>query len=161
MRQVTVSSPGSGRAATFVLVIMLVFGLIASGCGSKKFSDGDVRGVDGVYHGTVIDVTEVMVVEDPSLVGPLIGAGVGGLLGSAFGGGTGRTLFVLGGAAFGAAVGGAKDSLTRQYKALQLTMELDNGRVLVVVQGYDEYFVRGDSVRIISLGEDRARVQHE
>lgn len=143
------------------LICVLVLGLVFSGCGSKSYSDGDVRNVTGVYYGTVIDVTDVMVVEDASLVKPLIGAAAGGLLGSAFGAGTGRTLFILGGGALGATLGGAEDALRRKYRATQLTMELDNGRVLVVVQERGEFFVRGDRVRILGMGDERVQVQHE
>jgi outer membrane lipoprotein SlyB len=140
---------------------LLIIGLLFSGCGSKKYSDGDIRTVEGVYHGTVLDVTDVVVEEDPSLVGPLVGGAAGGLVGSAFGAGTGRLLFTLGGAALGSAAGGGTDAFKRRYRAAQITMELDNGGALVVVQRNDEYFVRGDKVRIISLGDDRASVQHE
>lgn len=141
-------------------IIILALVLAPTSCGGKRYSDGSLRESQAVRHGVVLDVTEVMVAEDPSLIGPAIGLAAGGLLGSAFGAGTGRTLFVLGGAALGADVGGGIDYRTRNYKALQITMELDNGNVLMVVQGYDELFVRGDEVRIIVIDEERARVQH-
>ena len=140
--------------------LILVLALALPACGGKKFSDGDLRETLAVRYGTVLDVTEVMVEEDPSLIGPGIGAAAGGLLGSAFGAGTGRTLFVLGGAALGADIGGGIDYRTRRYKANQITMELDNGNVLVVVQGFGEFFVRGDRVRVLVMDEERANVQH-
>jgi outer membrane lipoprotein SlyB len=147
--------------APALLVGLLVCGQLFSGCGGKKFSDGDIRTVDGVYHGIVIDVSDVIVEEDPSVAVPLTGAAVGGLLGAAFGPGSGRWVYAIGGAALGAGISESADTFRRRYKATQITMELDNGGALVVVQGNDEYFVRGDKVRIISLGDDRARVQHE
>lgn len=148
------------RVSFPVSFILLTLCLVLPGCGGKKYSDGDLRNTAAVRYGTVLDVTEVIVEEDPSLVGPAIGLAAGGLLGSAFGGGTGRTLFVLGGALLGADVGGGIDYRSRRYKALQLTLELENGNILVVVQGYDELFVRGDNVRILVMDEERARVQH-
>ena len=142
------------------LILPLAIALALPACGGKRYSDGNLRESQAVRYGVVVDVTEVMVEEDPSLVGPAVGLAAGGLIGSAFGAGTGRTLFILGGAALGADVGGGIDYRTRRYKALQLTMELDNGNILMVVQGYDELFVRGDEVRIIVIDEERARVQH-
>lgn len=148
------------RASSRALAFLLFFTLLLPACGGKRYSDGDLRQSRAVRHGVVVDVTDVMVYEDPSLVGPAVGLAAGGLLGSAFGAGTGRTLFVIGGGLLGADVGGGIDYRTRSYKAMQITMELDNGNILMVVQGYDEVFVRGDEVRIIIIDEDRARVQH-
>lgn len=160
MMQRTIFS-GISRAACALLPLLLLLALALPACGGKKFSDGDLRETTAVRYGTVVDVTEVLVEEDPSLVGPGIGAAAGGLLGSAFGTGTGRTLFVLGGAALGADIGARGfDYHKRRYKANQITMELDNGNILVVVQGFNEFFVRGDRVRILVMDEERANVQH-
>jgi outer membrane lipoprotein SlyB len=49
---------------------------------------------------------------------------------------------------------------SRSYRATQITMELNNGKILVIVQGSDDYFLKGDKVRILHMGEGRARVQH-
>lgn len=152
-----------GRCARVLLVLALALGLVLPGCasrGGKTYSDGDVRTVQRVNQGTVIDVTEVMVEEDPSIVGPLVGGVAGGVIGSLFGAGTGRTLMTLGGAAAGALAGGAAEYGLRRYKATQITMEMDNGETMVVVQGNDDFFVRGDRVRVLQTGEGRARVQH-
>lgn len=146
-----------------LLVVMLCFGMILSGCasrGGRTYSDSEVRNMQRVQNGTVTDVTEVMVEDDPSLVGPAIGGVAGGVIGSLFGSGTGRTLATIGGAALGAVAGAFTESGLRRYKALQVTMRLDNGDTLVVVQGLDEAFVKGDRVRVITTGDGKARVQH-
>ena len=154
---------GKNNRGRGVLVLALILGLLLPGCASrdgKTYSDGDVRQVQGVQYGTVLDVVDVMVEEDPSAVGPVIGGVAGGIIGSLFGGGTGRTLFTLGGAALGAIAGGATEYSARRYKATQITMELESGDTIVVVQGNEELFVRGDKVRIVHTGQGRARVQH-
>lgn len=161
MRRLYSLCPKAGRALFgFALAVALVGG----GCGGKEYSDGDLRTVQSVQEGTVLDVTNVIVEEDPSIVGPLVGGAAGGLLGSAFGGGSGRTLFILGGAALGADIGGEQDSgvnyKKRRYSAMQITMELDSGHVLVVVQGHDDLFIKGDRVRVLRMDKGRARVQH-
>ena len=146
-----------------LLVLALVLGTALSGCasrGGKTYSDGEVRQVQSVQFGTVRDVVEVMVEEDPSVVGPMLGGVAGGIVGSLFGAGSGRVLATLGGAALGALAGGAAEHQIRRYKATQITMELDDGGSIVVVQGNDTLFVNGDRVRIVSTGEGKARVQH-
>ncbi len=153
-----------GVCARALLTVLLAACLGLSGCasrGGKAYSDGEVRTVQRVQYGTVLDVSDVMVEEDPSLVGPMIGAAAGGVVGSLFGSGTGKTLAVLGGVALGAIGGGVTESqLLRRYPAAQITLELDNKDILVIVQGYDDMFVKGDRVRVISTDEGRARVQH-
>ncbi|MDL2290826.1 hypothetical protein LJC09_01805 [Desulfovibrio sp. OttesenSCG-928-F20] len=148
------------RTLPLFLALLLVAGLAA--CGGKQFGDGDIRTISGVSTGTVLDVSDVIVEEDPSLVGPGIGLAAGGLLGSQFGAGTGRLLFTLGGAVLGADIGGYGDMdyYKRRYRAKQLTMEMDSGGILMVVLGDYEYFVRGDRVRVIATDEGRATVQH-
>jgi outer membrane lipoprotein SlyB len=163
MRMMFFVKKHGGRYAQLLLASVLAVGITLSGCasrGGKTYSDGDVRQIQSVQYGTVLDVTEVMVEEDPSIVGPAVGGVAGGILGSLFGAGTGRTLMALGGAALGAAAGGAGEYAMRRYKANQITMELERGGTSVVVQGNDEYFVKGDRVRIIHTGEGHARVQH-
>ncbi len=146
-----------------LLAVLLAAGLVLSGCasrGSRTYSDGEVRTVQRVQNGTVVAVEDVMVAEDPSVVGPIIGGVAGGVVGSLFGSGAGKTLATLGGAAVGALAGGATEYEVRKYPAKQLTIDLDNGQTIIVVQGEDEYFVKGDPVRVVSTGEGKARVQH-
>ena len=149
------------------LTVLLVLALCASGCGSRKsFPDGDIRSVAGVYYGTVLDVTDIMVAEDPSLTGPIVGGVVGAIVGGQLGGAlskplrgsTGNLLLTAAGIVVGVETGSRVRS--RSYRATQITMELNNGKILVIVQGSDDYFLRGDKVRILHMGEGRARVQH-
>ncbi|MDR2488931.1 MAG: hypothetical protein LBD42_05525 [Desulfovibrio sp.] len=163
MRMIAFLRKYGGYCGNLSLVLALVAGLAFSGCasrGGKTYSDGEVRHVQSVQYGTVIDIAEVMVEEDPSIVGPLAGGVAGGIVGSLFGAGTGRTLMALGGAALGAAAGGAGEYSMRRYKASQITMELESGGTIIVVQGNDEFFVKGDRVRIVHTGQGHARVQH-
>jgi outer membrane lipoprotein SlyB len=157
-----------GGKTLLPLTALLVLTLFMSGCGNnrKSFSDGDIRSMEGVYYGTVIDVAEVTVTEDLSMAGPVAGGAVGAIVGAQLGnmlksplrGNTGNLLLTAAGIVVGAEVG--NDAQKRRYRAMQITMELNNGKVLMVVQGFDEYFVRGDKVRILHMGRGRAKVQH-
>ncbi len=148
----------------FFAAILLPAIFFMAGCasrGGKTYSDGDVRSIQRVQTGTVTDVTEVMVESDSSLVGPILGGVTGGVLGSLLGGGSGKVLFAVGGATAGALAGGAGEAALRRYPANQITVELDSGGYIVVVQGNEDFFVKGDRVRILTTGENKARVQHE
>jgi outer membrane lipoprotein SlyB len=167
MRYVLKQAGLLGGKTLLPLTALLVLTLFTSGCGSRKsFSDCDIRSREGVYYGTVIDVAEVTVTEDPSFAGPVAGGAVGAIVGSQLGGlltsplsgNTGNLLLTAAGIVVGAEAG--SDIQKRRYRAMQITMELNNGKVLMVVQGFDEYFVRGDKVRILHMGEGRAKVQH-
>jgi outer membrane lipoprotein SlyB len=139
----------------------LLAAAILAACGGRQYSDGDLRNVEAVRRGRVADVADVQVKEEKSLVPAVAGGVVGGMLGSSFGLGTGREILGLAGAALGAHIGYGSDMSYRYYPALQLTIELDGGRMIMVVQGRTEYFVRGDRVRVVGLGDGRAVVQHE
>lgn len=160
MKNSTVTMTGTAR---LLLVLLLCLGMALPGCasrGGRTYTDGEVRRAQQIHSGTVLEVTEVMVEEDPSFLGPTIGGVAGGVLGSLFGHGRGRTLAAIGGAAIGMLTGAAVESGVRRYKALQITMQMDNNENLVVVQGYDDIFVKGDRVRVITGDDGSARVQH-
>lgn len=155
----------SGTMAKALLVLMLCFGMILpAGCasrGGRTYKDSEVRRAQQVRTGTVLDVTDVMVEEDPSLLGPSVGGVAGGVLGSLIGSGRGRTLAILGGAALGALGGAAVESGVRRYNAVQLTVSMDdNKESLSVVQGQGDVFIKGDRVRVVVGGDGSARVQH-
>ncbi|MDR1946186.1 MAG: hypothetical protein LBQ51_03355 [Desulfovibrio sp.] len=139
----------------------LLVAVILSACGGKEYSDGDLREVEAVRYGRVIDVADVLIREEKSLAPAVAGGIIGGWLGSSFSLGTGREILGLAGAAVGAHIGYGSDLNHRIYQAMQLTIELDGGRMIIAVQGYSEYFVRGDRVRIVGLGDGRVVVQHE
>lgn len=164
MNMTTIKNAGcAGRMAVTLLLLLAVALLPLSGCasrGGKTYSDGEVRTIQKVRYGTVLSVGEVTVEEDPSLVGPIVGGLAGGVVGSFFGRGVGRTLFILGGAAAGAVAGGAAEYGLKRYTATEITVELDDGEIIVIAQQDDEVFVQGDKVRVLTTQEGRARVQH-
>lgn len=146
-----------------IILVLFSASLVVQGCasrGGKTYNDGEVRTAQRVQYGTVAAVDEVMVEEDPSLLGPILGGVAGGVLGSLIGSGAGRTLATVGGAAVGALAGGAAEYGVRKYKADQLIIDLDDGTTIVVVQGYDDYFIVGDKVRVLYTDVDKVRVQH-
>ena len=97
-------------------------------------------------------------IEGTSGAGTVAGGVMGYVLGSAVGGGSGKSIAKAGGAIAGAAAGGTAERAATTQVGLEITVELDNGELIVVVQGADEHFDVGDSVRVITRGDGTARV---
>ena len=76
------------------------------------------------------------------------------------GGGKGRDLMTVAGAIAGAAVGSAAEEGLTRKEGLEITVRLENGTVLAVVQEADEAFEVGDSVRVLKSADGTTRVTH-
>jgi outer membrane lipoprotein SlyB len=77
---------------------------------------------------------------------------VGGVAGSTIGRGTGSVL----GAVVGAVAGGVGGQVAEQgltaRRGVEVTVKLDNGQMVAIMQEADETFRPGDRVRILSDG---------
>jgi outer membrane lipoprotein SlyB len=111
------------------------------------------------YAGVVESVREVEVEGERSAVAPMAGAVVGGAAGSSVGRGRGAAAGGVVGTVVGAVVG---ESVAQpgSRPALEITVRLDEGRVIAVTQAVGkESFKSGDRVRVVSDGRI-ARVTH-
>ncbi len=162
MRLPLFNSKSLFRSAVACLCLAMFAGSL-SGCastGGKTYREGEVRTAQRVKYGTVISVQEVRVEDDPSMLGIGAGGAAGGVIGNLFGHGAGRTMATLGGVAVGALAGAATESAIKSYTADEITIELEDGETIVVVQGQDDYFNAGDRVRVLYTSANTARVQH-
>ncbi len=143
-------------------VCMLALAMLSAGCtnySGNAYSGSQVRSAQTVQYGTVISVQPVTLEENhPALVGTAAGGVVGGVLGNMVGGGHGRTLATVAGAALGAAGGYAAEKAITKQNGLEITVELENGQHLSVVQAADQQFSRGERVRILRGSDGSARV---
>ncbi|MDR2892347.1 MAG: glycine zipper 2TM domain-containing protein [Deltaproteobacteria bacterium] len=143
--------------ATLLIITML------GGCasqGGQDYTRSQERGAMQIQRGVVTDVRVVQISEDSSLLGPTVGGVAGGFLGSLLGSGSGQVLGTIGGAAAGALGGAAAEKAVRDKNGYQITVRLDNGNEIAVVQDQDIPFQTGDRVRVLS-GSGATRVQHE
>jgi len=74
------------------------------------------------------------------------------VLGSTVGKGKGSTLAALGGAALGAVGGAVAEEKLTQKTGLEITVQLDSGSILAVVQEADVMFSVGERVRVLTGG---------
>jgi len=111
------------------------------------------------YGGVVEAVREVEIEGERSAAGPMAGAVIGGTAGSSVGRGRGAAAGGVVGTVVGVVVG---ESVAQPglRPGLEITVRLDEGRVIAVTQpAGKESFKAGDRVRVVSDGRT-ARVQH-
>ena len=141
-----------------VAVCMLALAMLSAGCtnySGNTYSGSQVRSAQTVQYGTVVSVQSVTLEEDrPAVLGTVGGGVVGGVLGNMVGGGRGKTLATIAGAALGAA---GEKALTKQ-NGLEITVELENGQQLSIVQAADQQFSPGERVRVLRGSDGSARV---
>jgi outer membrane lipoprotein SlyB len=141
------------RRAILIAIAALV---LATGCqtsqGSKTYTRGQAQNPMQIYYGTVLRVSDVTIESNPSGVGAGAGGVVGGVVGSTIGKGSGRVLATTAGALAGAAAGAAAEKAVGTKPALEIEVELDDGRLMVIVQEKDDVFNVGDRVRLIQSG---------
>jgi len=138
---------------------LLVLGGCAYPAGSYDYRGYQVMGEQSVRFGVVDSVRPVNISPRDTGVGAAGGAVLGGLAGSNVGGGTGQVAGAVGGAILGGILGSNIEHSANQRPGVEVTVLLDNGRYISVVQGADEVFRPGDRVRVLS-GRGTTRVTH-
>jgi outer membrane lipoprotein SlyB len=148
---------------TLKICTVLLISLIVAGCATSK--TGDVYSRDQarremlVRAGVVESVREVTMEGTKSGVGTLAGAAVGGVAGSNVGGGKGQIVGAIFGAVLGGVAGSAIEEGVTKKNAQEITIKLDSGQLIAVVQEAGEYFNPGERVRVLS-GDGSTRVTH-
>ena len=84
---------------------------------------------------------------------------VGGVAGSNVGGGKGSIIGTVVGAVAGGLAGSAIEEGVTRREGVEITVRLDGGRLLAIVQEADEAFRPGERVRVLS-GGGSTRVSH-
>jgi outer membrane lipoprotein SlyB len=146
-------------ALSYALAILIVCAGCATGQGGRTYTREQARKVHSVYYGTILRVEDVTIEAKPSGLGTVAGGVVGGVMGSTIGGGRGSTLATAGGAVVGAVAGAVGEKKVMTKAAVEVEVELDDGRLMVVVQEKDDEFIVGDRVRIIEGGDGTTRVR--
>ncbi|MFZ0130935.1 MAG: glycine zipper 2TM domain-containing protein [Desulfobacterales bacterium] len=142
-----------------VLAVLALIGCETTSQGGRTVTRDQAQRPMSVYSGTVLRVSDVQIQGNQTGVGAVGGAVVGGIVGSTIGGGRGRTLATTGGALAGAAGGSAIEQRRATRPGLEIEVELDDGRIMVIVQERDDDFVVGDRVRLISASDGTFRVR--
>jgi outer membrane lipoprotein SlyB len=151
------------RIVSFVLALLIVVCTAIAGCapsrGGKVYTRDQARVVHQVHYGTVLQVDPVTIEGTRSGMGTLGGALVGGVLGGLVGDGRGRTVATVGGALGRAALGAAGEEAGTRRSAIEISVRMDDGSIISIVQEPDEIFRAGDRVRVLTAPDRSARVR--
>lgn len=143
--------------------IFLIAVLFAIGCAPSRagrvYSYDQARTSLSVYFGTVLQVNPVTIEGTKSGVGAAVGGVAGGVAGSTIGHGRGARLGAVAGAITGGLAGAAIEEGVTRKEALEITVELDNGEIIAVVQERDDDYRVGDRVRILRGPDGSTRVR--
>lgn len=125
----------------------------ASGLGGGTYERGEARRAMTVQYGSVEAVRMVQLEGTKSPVGTVAGAAVGGIAGSGIGGGRGQAVATVLGAVVGGMAGSAIEEGVTRERGVEVTVRLDSGHLLAVVQGDEgEGFRPGERVRVLRDG---------
>jgi len=145
------------------LIVVGLLSIFLAACASSNsgsvYSRDDARKVQTVRTGVVESVRSVKLEGTKSPIGTVAGGAVGGIAGSSVGGGRGSAIAAVIGAVAGGLAGSAIEEGVTRKDALEITVKLDGGALIAIVQEADEEFKAGDKVRLIENG-DTSRVSH-
>jgi outer membrane lipoprotein SlyB len=147
----------SFRFPAFLAVVALMTGCASSQSG-EVYSRNQVRSTQTVLMGTVKLIKNIQIEGTRSGLGTVGGGIAGGVVGSTIGGGKGSVLAALGGAALGAVGGTVAEEKFTKKAGLEITVKLDSGSTIAVVQEADVLFSVGERVRVLTGSDGTTRV---
>lgn len=149
---------------TAISISLLIIGLTGcvSGLQGNTYSRSEARQVQEVEFGLVLSTTPVVIEGKHSGAGQLPGAIIGGIAGSSVGEGKGQQIFTILSAVGGVFVGSMIEERATRSQGLELSIKMDSGKTLSIVQEVDnvDAFREGQRVRVLTQGA-LARVSPE
>jgi outer membrane lipoprotein SlyB len=113
--------------------------------------------VQTIEYGEILEVRQVLIEGTKSGMGTLAGGVLGGALGSGIGRGVGTTIGVVGGAIAGGVAGSAVEEAATKQPGVEVTIRMDTGKTIALVQGIDPPVRAGDRVRVLRNPDGSAR----
>jgi outer membrane lipoprotein SlyB len=138
--------------------LLLMLGGCMSTLTGDSYSRDDARRPQTVQFGMVEYVRPVVIEGTKTGIGAATGAAVGGIGGSTIGGGKGAAVATVLGAVAGGVAGGMAEESATKKQGVEITVRLDSGQILAIVQQATPTatFNVGDRVRVLTLnGETR------
>lgn len=152
----------AGSGMKFIVCIMAATMLTMAGCASSSsnvYTHEQAMQAQTVDTGTVESVKSVIIqASNPPVAGGAIGGVTGGVIGSTIGQGSGRSVATVAGALAGAALGAVIEKEAGTKDGLEIVVNLDSGRTIVVVQEADVPMYPGDRVRVLTAPDGTTRV---
>jgi len=151
-----------GIVGTLCSLILALMCGCASGGGYETVPRTSAGTAQSLDQGTVVATRNVKIEGESSQLGLYGGGIMGSAVGSTVGSGDGRVLASAGGAVVGAVVGQQVEKAMTSKIAQEITIEMDDGNTVVIVQELQEpRFSTGDRVSVLEARGGYARVRHE
>ena len=150
-----VTHPRNLKRSALILALVATLGMVgcASNLSGDTYSRGEARRAMVVKFATVQSVRLVKLEGTKSPVGTVAGGAIGGIAGSGVGGGRGSAVAGVIGAVAGGLAGSAIEEGVTRRQGVEVTVRLDGGRYLAVVQqDAGENFRPGERVRLVQDG---------
>lgn len=145
------------QMAAILLAVTLV------GCASSNsggvYSRDETRQMQTVKQGVVESVRQVKIEGTDSKVGAVAGGVVGGVAGTGLGKGKGEIITGVLGAVAGALAGSAAEEVLTRKDGIEITVKMNDGSLVAIVQEAGEEFHPGEKVRLLQSG-GVTRVSH-
>lgn len=145
---------------SFILFLTACAGPNPYGNPSENYTESEANKSMTVSHGTVLDVLPVTIDSEGNAVGKLGGAALGGIAGSTVGGGSGSAAGAVAASIIGGIIGNKAEVEYNKANGVQLTIQLENGRVQAVTQeaNANAIFKKGDFVKLLRSSNGKIRV---
>ena len=148
----------------FLSISLVCFSLTGcvSGLEGSSYSRSEARQIQQVEFGAVLSTKPVIIEGQRTDWGELSGVIIGGIAGSSVGEGKGQQIATTLGAIGGAVAASVVEEKATRVQGLELTVKMDSGKILSIVQEVDEInqFQKGQRVRVLMQGS-LARVSPE
>jgi outer membrane lipoprotein SlyB len=145
-------------AACALAALLATTGCVYHGT-SADYRGYEAMGEQQVRFGVVEAVRDVRIRPMNTGVGATTGAFAGGIAGSHVGGGSGQIVGAIAGTLIGSILGYNAEQAVNEIPGIEVTVLLDAGRHIAVVQQAGEPFKPGERVRVLT-GRDSVRVTH-
>lgn len=148
----------ANRPCFLLLPLLILAGCSFPAPAPDVYERHETGRVHSVVYGEVQSVRPVPIAGRQTVIGRLGGAYVGGAVGSAGGDGAGEAILSGVGAVAGAVAGEAAEERLTRKDGLEITLLLDSGDVITIVQEADLTFAEGERVRVLMRGNESGRV---
>ena len=145
------------------LLLITILTLVITACASSNsgsvYKRDDARKVQTVKTGVVESVRIVKLEGTKTPIGTVAGGAIGGIAGGSIGSGRSSAITAIIGALVGGLAGAFSEEAITRKDGVEITVKLDGGGLIAIVQEADEQFKPGERVRIVE-NSDSSRVTH-
>ncbi len=148
----------AAQGARFFILLLVMISIVAlTGCAMQSRSASVYRAGESsveqtVRFGTIESIRQVTIQRDSKGIGVVAGGAVGGIAGSSVGDGRSGQVGAVLGAVLGGIAGQAIEERANQVPGVEITVRLESGRLIAIVQEDDQSLRAGDKVRLVGTG---------